>query len=82
MNLVDSISQEISTINQFPKFNTGDTITPDLLREDGHIRGANKNPVKILGTGQLSVAVTISAHKFTRSARASIEAAGGTAEEI
>ena len=70
------------TLGTLNLYKIGDTITPDLLREDGHIRGANKNPVKILGTGQLSVAVTISAHKFTRSARASIEAAGGTAEEI
>jgi len=70
------------TLGTLNLYSNGDTITPDVLREDGHIRGANNNPVKILGTGQLSVAVTISAHKFTRSALASIEAAGGTAEEI
>ena len=70
------------TLGTLNLYNPGETITPDLLREDGHIRSSDKNPVKILGTGQLSVAVTISAHKFTRSARASIEAAGGTAEEI
>jgi len=36
MNLVDSISQEISTINQFPKFNTGDTITVYYKIKEGN----------------------------------------------
>ena len=46
MNLVDSISQEISTINQFPKFNTGDTITVYYKIKEGnkeriqHFKGA------------------------------------------
>jgi large subunit ribosomal protein L15 len=39
-------------------------------------------PVKILGDGEISKAVTVAAHKFTRSARQKIEAAGGTVEEI
>jgi large subunit ribosomal protein L15 len=73
---------ELITLDTLNLYNTGDTITPETLREGGHIRGANKNPVKILGTGQISSSITILAHKFTRSARASIEAAGGTAEEI
>jgi large subunit ribosomal protein L15 len=73
---------ELITLDTLNLYNTGDTITPETLREGGYIRGANKNPVKILGTGQISSSITILAHKFTRSARASIEAAGGTAEEI
>ena len=35
-------------------------------------------PVKILGRGELSIALTVSAHKFSKSARAAIEGAGGT----
>ena len=73
---------ELITLDTLNLYNTGDPITPETLREGGYIRGANKNPVKILGTGQISSSITILAHKFTRSARASIEAAGGTAEEI
>jgi large subunit ribosomal protein L19 len=36
MNLVDSISKEISTINQFPKFGTGDTITVYYKIKEGN----------------------------------------------
>jgi large subunit ribosomal protein L15 len=41
-----------------------------------------KKPVKILADGQLSKSVTVTAHKFTRSAREKIEAAGGKVEEL
>jgi len=39
-------------------------------------------PLKILGDGEISSAVTVRAHKFSASARAKIEAAGGTVEVI
>jgi large subunit ribosomal protein L15 len=55
-------------------------ITPDILREQGLVRAGH--PVKILGTGELSTALTIRAHKFSASARAKIEAAGGSCEVI
>lgn len=38
--------------------------------------------LKVLGTGELKVALTVKAHKFSESAKAAIEAAGGTAEVI
>jgi large subunit ribosomal protein L15 len=62
-------------------FDAGERVTPEILRERGHLRERNK-PVKILGDGEISKAVTVAAHKFTRSARQKIEAAGGTVEEI
>ena len=62
-------------------FEAGTQITPELLRERGLLRG-RVNPVKILGDGQLTKSVTIAAHRFTRSARAKIEAAGGTVQEL
>ena len=55
-------------------------ITPDALLERGLVRRGQ--PVKILGNGELSKAVTVSAHKFSGSARAKIEAAGGRCEEL
>lgn len=55
-------------------------ITPDILSEQGLVRAGH--PVKILGTGELSTALTIRAHKFSASARAKIEAAGGSCEVI
>ncbi len=56
------------------------TITPDALLDRGLVRRGQ--PVKILGNGELSKAVTVSAHKFSGSARAKIEAAGGRCEEL
>ena len=56
------------------------TITPEVLAERGLVRRGR--PVKILGNGELSKAVTVSAHKFSGTARAKIEAAGGRCEEL
>ena len=54
-----------------------DTVTFDILVEN---RLARKNDlVKILGGGELKAALKISVHKFTASAKAAIEAAGGEA---
>ncbi len=39
-------------------------------------------PVKVLGNGELSAALTVTAHKFSKSARAKIEQAGGRCEEL
>jgi len=52
-------------------------ITPAVLAERGLIRGA-EFPVKILATGEISTALTINAHAFSKAATAAIEAAGGT----
>ena len=53
----------------------GDDITPDLLIARGVARSGM--PVKILGGGELSKALNVTAHKFSQSARKKIEAAGG-----
>lgn len=52
-------------------------ITPDLLAELGVIRGT-EFPVKILANGELTGAVTVHAHAFSKAAQAAIEAAGGS----
>lgn len=62
-------------------FDAGQRITPDLLYREGLLSNL-KFPVKVLGNGALDKSLTVAAHKFTRSARAKIEAAGGTAEEL
>jgi large subunit ribosomal protein L15 len=54
-------------------------ITPDKLRAAGLVRG--DLPVKVLGGGEVGQAFTVVAHKFSKSARAKIEAAGGRCEE-
>jgi large subunit ribosomal protein L15 len=56
------------------------TITPDVLLKAGVI--STKHPVKILGNGELSVALKVHAHKFSKSAQEKITAAGGTFEVL
>lgn len=55
-------------------------ITPELLVEHGLARKGM--PVKILGQGDLDKALTVTAHKFSGSARQKIEGAGGTCQEL
>jgi large subunit ribosomal protein L15 len=56
------------------------TITPEVLRKAGVIK--TKHPVKILGDGELTTAITVSAHKFSKSAQEKITKAGGKFEVI
>ena len=62
------------------QIDAGKAITPEVLMGIGLL---NKNErVKILGTGDATTALTISAHGFSASAQSKIEAAGGTATVI
>jgi large subunit ribosomal protein L15 len=54
----------------------GGEVTVESLAAKGAVRP--QQPVKILGTGEISVAVQVSAHAFSASAKAKIEASGGT----
>ena len=56
-------------------------VTLSRLAEMGLIK-AKKSRVKVLGRGGLDVALTVEAHRFSRSARGKIEAAGGSVREI
>ncbi len=62
-------------------FKDGDTVAPETLIEKGMIK-ARKGPVKVLGSGEITVALTIRANAFSSSAIKKIEAAGGKAEVI
>jgi large subunit ribosomal protein L15 len=68
-------------IETLETFDEGERITPELLLEKGYLRNLNQ-PVKIVGDGEISKALTVVAAKFTQSAKQKIEAAKGTAEEI
>jgi len=56
-------------------------ITPEVLKNAGLVKGASVR-VKVLGDGDITKAMTIKAHKFSKSAREKIEKAGGTVEEL
>jgi large subunit ribosomal protein L15 len=55
-------------------------ITPEVLRKAGVIK--TQYPVKILGDGELTVAITVHAHKFSKSAQEKITKAGGKVEVL
>jgi len=57
------------------------TITPDVLRKAGIVNRRNAR-IKILGDGELKAAITVQAHKFSKSAQEKITNAGGKAEVI
>jgi large subunit ribosomal protein L15 len=62
-------------------FESGQEVTPALLVSQGLIRSRNDG-VKVLGTGVLTKILTVHAHKFSQSAAAKIEAAGGKVQVI
>ena len=61
-------------------FPQGGTVGPDELAAAGAVRKGK--PVKVLGDGDLSVALNVTAHKFSGSAREKIMAAGGSVTEL
>jgi large subunit ribosomal protein L15 len=63
------------------RFEDGTEITPELLKESKVVKSL-LDGVKILGNGELTKKLTVKAQKFTKSATAKIEAAGGKVEVI
>ncbi len=59
---------------------SGGEVTPEDLAAKGAVRAGE--PVKVLGTGEVTVALQISAHGFSRSAQEKIEAAGGSVTRV
>lgn len=71
----------IVNISQLNAFSEGTIVDANALLEKGIITKI-VDGVKILATGQLERKLTVKAHKFSDSARAKIQSAGGTVEEI
>jgi len=63
-------------------FEAGATVTPDILRERGLVSSSHKMPVKVLGRGEIAIALTVHADKFSGKAAEKIQAAGGKAETL
>jgi large subunit ribosomal protein L15 len=73
--------EEYSVVNLDRLATLGETtITPDSLRKAGVIK--TKRPLKVLGNGELSLALTVHAHKFSKSAQEKITKAGGKFEVL
>src|SRR5439155_9323072 len=74
---------KIVNVTDLELFEAGTQVTPDALVTMGLMTKAKgKDLVKVLENGEVNHALTVRAHKFSASARAKIEAAGGTVEII
>ncbi len=71
----------IVNLKDLERFEGGAVVTPEVLKQAGIVK-AERDGVKILALGELSVALTIRAHAFSGAAKEKIEAAGGSAEVI
>ena len=69
------------SVAKLSKFESGSEVTPEKLVTAGYIKSLKK-PVKILADGEIKHPLTVKAHKFSTAAKAKIEAAGGTVEEV
>src|SRR6266436_9936005 len=72
---------EISLESLDRSFSENDEVNPQLLHDRGLIKKA-KHDIVVLGNGEVSKALKVSAHRFTKSAREKIEKAGGSVTVI
>ena len=68
-------------VRELERFDAGTDVTLELLVARGLIRNTRID-VKILGTGELTKKLTVTAHRFSKTAREKIEAAGGTVNQL
>ena len=71
----------IVNLKSLAEVETTEAITPEFLVREGLIRRKGQR-VKILGLGEITRPLVVQAHKFSKSAEAKIQAAGGRAEVI
>jgi large subunit ribosomal protein L15 len=75
------VSYAVVNVADLESLDSGSRVDPQSLYEMGLLRDANER-VKVLGDGELTKKLSVRAHKFSASAAAKIEAAGGTAEVL
>jgi len=72
---------EVVNISQLERFDDGDTVGIEQLSNAGLIK-RSKSKVKVLGDGELTKKLEVTAHKFSKTAEQKIVASGGTAKVI
>ncbi|MDX6531545.1 MAG: large subunit ribosomal protein [Blastocatellia bacterium] len=72
---------EVSLAALEKQFAENDDVTPEVMHHRGIIKKA-KHDIVVLGNGEVSKSLKVSAHRFTKSAREKIEKAGGTVTVI
>ena len=75
------VNYSVVNLEELNVFPAGETVTPELLRAHGFVRRA-KDPIKVLGDGELKNKITVHAHAFSASAKEKITTAGGTFEVV
>ncbi len=77
-------SKDFETINvsALNRFAAGTEVTAELLRSSGAISRIGKDGVKVLGNGDIGVALTVKVARFSKTAAEKIAAAGGKAEVV
>ena len=78
INRVEYLPVNVSRLEE--KFEAGEVVNGESLKAKGIIKHEDA-PVKVLGDGELTKALTVSVDKVSASAKAKIEAAGGKVEE-
>jgi large subunit ribosomal protein L15 len=73
-------TQPVNIADLQERFASGAAVTPESLREAGLAK--RRDPIKILGRGELKKKLSVQAHAFSGTAREKIEGAGGTCEVI
>jgi large subunit ribosomal protein L15 len=68
-------------LDQLSGFSSGSAVTPETMAESRLLRDP-RNPVVILGRGEIMLPLNVKVHRISASAKAKIEAAGGTVEVI
>jgi large subunit ribosomal protein L15 len=76
-----SVEYNIVNIAKLNQFAPDTEVGPQLLLEAGLIKSIEQ-PIKVLGEGEVDRSLVVKAHKFSATAKAKIEAAGGRAEGI
>ncbi len=71
----------IVNLDSLNRFEDGTEVTPELLIETGLVK-KELDGIKVLGNGELEKKLTVKANRFSKSAIAAIEAAGGKTEVI
>ena len=71
----------IVNLDKLNIFEAGSEVTPDILLVAGLVK-SRRDPIKILASGDINHPLVIKANKFSTTAKAKIEAAGGKAEEV
>ena len=79
--LVNQKEYTVINVAKLADCEAGSTVSLDSLVKEGIVTSP-KHPLKVLGNGELTVKLTVQAAAFTGSARAKIEAAGGTCEIV